>query len=200
MKTRALLTAAVLCLAGPALAQGKAPTTKEKAPPKKEETAPKKEEKPAEAPQAAAGATATADVKDQKGQSLGQVTLTETPHGVLVKGSLANLPPGEHAIHIHETGKCEAPFKTAGGHLNPSKKKHGILAPEGKHEGDMPNLHVEADGKVQFDFFAQDLTLADVLDADGSAVVVHATADDYKSDPAGNAGDRIACGVVQAPK
>jgi Cu-Zn family superoxide dismutase len=137
---------------------------------------------------------------DAKGASLGQVTLTEAPHGILVKGSLANLPPGEHAIHIHETGKCEAPFKTAGGHLNPDKKKHGILASEGQHEGDLPNLYVGADGKAQFDFFAHGLKLKDLQDADGAAVVVHATADDYKTDPAGNAGDRIACGIVQTQK
>ncbi|MFL5352659.1 superoxide dismutase family protein [Archangium sp.] len=200
MKTRALLTAAVLCLAGPALAQGKSPAAKEKAATKKDETAAKKDEKTAEMANAAGGATATANVMDAKGASLGQVTLTETPHGILVKGSLANLPPGEHAIHIHETGKCEAPFKTAGGHLNPDKKKHGILASEGQHEGDLPNLYVGADGKAQFDFFAHGLKLKDLQDADGAAVVVHATADDYKTDPAGNAGDRIACGLVQAQK
>ncbi|HYO72057.1 MAG TPA: superoxide dismutase family protein [Archangium sp.] len=191
MKTRALLTAAVLCLAGPAFAQGKAPAAKEKA-------AAKKDEKAAAA--AAAGATARAELKDQKGQTVGEVTLSETPHGVLIKGTLSNIPAGEHAIHIHEAGKCEAPFQTAGGHLNPNKKKHGVLVAEGKHEGDLPNLHVGADGKVQFDSFAHGLKLKDVQDTDGAAVVVHASADDYKSDPAGNAGDRIACGVVQVQK
>ncbi len=191
MKTRALLTAAVLCLAGPAFAQGKAPAAKEKAATKKEEkTAEKAEQK------AAAGATARVEVKDQKGQSVGEVTLTETPHGILVKGTLSNLPPGEHAIHVHEAGKCEAPFQTAGGHLNPNKKKHGVLVAEGKHEGDLPNLHVAADGKVQFDHFAHGLKMKDLQDQDGAAIVVHASADDYTSDPAGNAGDRIACGVV----
>jgi Cu-Zn family superoxide dismutase len=194
MKTRALLTAAVLCLAGPAFAQGKAPAAKDKAATKKEEAGAKKDEKAAD--KAAAGATARAEVKDQKGQTVGEVTLTETPHGTLVKGTLSNLPPGQHAIHIHEAGKCEAPFTTAGGHLNPDKKKHGLLVAEGKHGGDLPNLYVGADGKVQFDHFAHGLAMKDLQDADGAAVVVHASADDYKSDPAGNAGDRIACGVV----
>jgi Cu-Zn family superoxide dismutase len=188
MKTRALLTAATLCLAGPAFAQGKAPAAQEKA-------ATKKEEKTA-AKEATQGATARAELKDPKGQTVGTVTLTETPHGTLVKGTFSNLPAGEHAFHLHETGQCEPPFKTAGGHHNPNKKKHGVLVAEGKHEGDLPNLHVGADGTVRFDFFAHGLTLKRLADADGSAVVVHAGPDDYKSDPAGNAGDRIACGVV----
>lgn len=166
MKTRALLTAAVLCLAGPAFAQADAP------------------------------ATVSAEIMDQKGQSWGVVTLTETPHGMLIKGTLANIPLGEHAIHIHETGKCEAAFASAGGHLNPANRKHGIFAADGKHGGDLPNLHVGADGKLQFDFFAHDLTLKDIEDQDGAAVIVHAGVDDYQSDPAGNAGDRIACGIV----
>lgn len=185
MKTRALLTAAVLCLAWPAFAQAEAPATKEKA-------AEKTENEQA----AAGGPTARAELKNQKGESLGAVTLTETAHGMLVKGAISNIAAGQHAIHIHETGKCEAPFATAGGHLNPAKKKHGILAAEGKHEGDLPNLHVGADGKAQFDFFAHDLTLKDIEDQDGAAVVVHAGVDDYQSDPTGNAGDRIACGIV----
>lgn len=137
-----------------------------------------------------------AQMKDRNGQSWGEVTLTETPHGMLVQGTLSNIPPGEHAIHIHETGKCEAAFATAGGHLNPANRKHGILAAEGKHGGDLPNLHVGADGTVQFDFFAHNLKLKDIEDQDGAAVIVHAGVDDYQSDPAGNAGNRIACGVV----
>jgi superoxide dismutase, Cu-Zn family len=166
MKTRALLTAAALCLAGPAFAQSEA------------------------------RATVRAEMKDQNGQSWGEVTLTETAHGMLLKGTLSNIPPGEHAVHIHETGKCEGAFATAGGHLNPAGKKHGILAAEGKHGGDLPNLHAGAEGKLQFDIFAHDLKLQDIEDEDGAAVVIHAGVDDYRSDPAGNAGDRIACGIV----
>ena len=166
MKTRALLTSATLCLAGFASAHAENP-----------------------------GAVHT-DVKDRNGASWGEVTLTETPHGLLVQGKLSSVPPGEHAIHIHETGQCEADFATAGGHLNPDRRKHGILAPEGKHGGDLPNLQVGADGRAQFDFFAHGLKLTDIQDPDGAAVIVHAGVDDYRSDPAGNAGDRIACGVV----
>ena len=199
MKTRALLTAAILCLAGPAFAQGTT-TTKEKSAIKKAEKS--AEKTAAKAAAAMEGATARAELKDAQGQSVGEVTLTETPHGMLVKGTLSNLPAGsEHAIHIHETGKCDAPdFKTAGGHLNPKGHKHGIMSAQGKHEGDLPNLHVCADGKVEFDFFSEGLTMKDLEDKDGAAVVVHATGDDYKSDPAGNAGGRIACGLVQAQK
>ncbi len=190
MKSPALLTVAALLFAAPALAQKATPAAK-------------KDEKPA-MPAAPAAAemkpmeTAKASLKDAKGQPVGDVTLEQTPHGVLIKGTLMNLPAGVHAIHIHETGKCEGPeFKTAGGHFNPGHKMHGMLSTGGKHEGDLPNLSAAPDGKVQFEFFANDgLTVQSLLDADGSAIVVHAKADDYKTDPAGDAGGRIACGTV----
>lgn len=181
MKLHALLTAAALTLAAPALAQNQKATPQETKP---------QEKKP--------GDTAKAALQDAKGQPVGDVTFEQTPNGVLIRGTLSNLPAGVHAIHIHETGKCEGPeFKTAGGHFNPHKKSHGMLSPGGKHAGDLPNLHVDQDGKVQFEFFATNgLTVKSMMDADGSAVVVHAKADDYKTDPAGDAGGRIACGVV----
>lgn len=182
MKTQALLTAAALALAVPALAQS-----------------PKAAKPPETKPQEMKAAdTAKATLQDAKGQPMGDVTLEQTPHGVLIRGTLSNLPAGVHAIHIHEAGKCEGPeFKTAGGHFNPHKKAHGMLNPQGKHEGDLPNLTVGQDGKVQFEFFAnQGLTVKSLQDTDGAAVVVHAKADDYKTDPAGDAGGRIACGVV----
>jgi Cu-Zn family superoxide dismutase len=152
------------------------------------------------AAQGAMMGTAKAEMKDATGKSLGTLTLTDTPHGVMVQGTLTGLPEGVHAIHIHTTGKCDAPaFTTAGGHFNPASKQHGIENPMGMHGGDLPNITV-AGGKLTFDLFAPDATLKaganSLLDADGSAVVIHATADDYKSDPAGNAGARIACGVV----
>jgi superoxide dismutase, Cu-Zn family len=181
MKTHALLTAATLALAAPALAQSQKPTPQAAKP---------QEKKPED--------SAKASLQDAKGQAVGDVTFEQTPHGVLIRGTLSNLTPGIHAIHIHEAGKCEGPeFKTAGGHFNPNKKSHGMMAAGGKHEGDLPNLYAGQDGKVQFEFFAaHGLTVKSMMDADGSAVVVHAKADDHKTDPAGDAGGRIACGVV----
>jgi Cu-Zn family superoxide dismutase len=145
--------------------------------------------------------TAKAPLKDATGKDVGTVELMQTPHGVLLKMSLKGIPAGEHAFHVHAVGKCEPPFTTAGGHFNPASKKHGMEAAEGAHAGDMPNLHVPASGELVIEIANPAISLTkgqpnSVFDADGSAIVVHAKADDYKSDPAGNAGDRIACGVV----
>jgi Cu-Zn family superoxide dismutase len=143
---------------------------------------------------------AKADLKDAAGQSVGSVSLTDTPHGVLLHVVLTNVPEGVHAFHLHTTGQCVAPFTTAGGHFNPTAKQHGSQNPMGMHAGDMPNITVPAGGKLTFDILDPDVTLKaganSLMDADGSAVMLHATADDYKGDPAGNAGARIACGVV----
>ena len=143
---------------------------------------------------------AKADIKDAQGQTIGTATLTETPHGVLIHTILTKAPAGTHAFHIHQTGACVAPFTTAGGHFNPAMKQHGITNPMGMHAGDMPNIEVPASGQLTFDVLASGVTLAagpnSVFDADGSALVLHQTGDDYKSDPAGNAGGRIACGVI----
>ena len=139
-------------------------------------------------------------LKDRQGHSVGTVTVTETPHGLLVRGTVAGLPSGPHAIHFHETGKCEPPFTSAGGHFNPAQKTHGVLSPGGPHAGDLPNLVVPASGKLEFELFSPGLSLTSgpgaVLDADGTAVVIHAKADDYASQPAGDSGDRIACGLL----
>lgn len=145
--------------------------------------------------------TAKATLKDQAGKEVGAAQLIETPHGVLLKLALKGAVPGEHAFHIHAVGKCEPPFTTAGGHFNPAAKKHGLAVAEGAHAGDMPNLHIPASGDLMVEILNGGVTLAkgkpnSVFDADGSAIVIHAGVDDYKSDPTGNAGDRIACGVI----
>ena len=143
--------------------------------------------------------TAKADMKDAKGNSVGTVTLTQMPNGVLVSLDGKGLPPGPHAFHVHETGKCDAPdFKSAGGHFNPGGKKHGFKSAGGHHAGDMANVAVGMDGTVKAESFLMGATLkggsAPML---SKAMVLHATADDYATDPAGNAGGRIACGVIQ---
>ena len=139
-------------------------------------------------------------LKDANGNEVGKVTLISTPSGLLISLDLTAIPAGEHAFHIHAVGKCEPPdFKSAGPHFNPDETKHGLMSPEGPHAGDMPNLHVPADGKLQVEVLNPAVTLSAesaLLDADGAAIVIHASADDYKTDPAGNAGDRIACGIV----
>lgn len=154
----------------------------------------------ADKPVAATAKTRTVELKDAKGKSVGKVTVEQTPHGLLLHGDLSGLPEGEHAFHVHMVGKCEAPFKTAGDHFNPTGKHHGMKDPGGMHAGDMPNVVVPASGAVKFEVLAPNLTLDagpnSVLDADGSAIVLHAKADDYASQPAGAAGDRIACGVL----
>jgi Cu-Zn family superoxide dismutase len=150
----------------------------------------------------AAAQSASAPLKDAQGKEVGSANLTQTPHGVLINVAVKGLPPGEHAFHVHAVGKCEPPFTSAGGHFNPAGKKHGMLAAEGFHAGDMPNLHVPQSGDLTVEVVNADITLEkgkpnSVFDADGSAIVIHAKSDDYKTDPAGDAGGRIACGVIK---
>jgi Cu-Zn family superoxide dismutase len=144
--------------------------------------------------------SASATLKDKDGKEVGQVVLTRAEDGVLMNVTLTGIAPGDHAFHVHTTGKCEPPdFKSAGAHFNPDQTKHGMMNSEGPHSGDMPNLHVPESGKLQVEILNTLVSLdgnAALLDDDGSALIVHAGADDYKTDPAGNAGDRIACGVV----
>ena len=149
----------------------------------------------------AAAQSAKAALKDKSGKDVGVVDLTQTPGGVLIKLSLKGMPNGEHAFHIHNAGKCEAPsFESAGPHFNPDNKHHGILSGEG-HAGDMPNLHIPSDGTLEVEVVNTAVTLDkgkpnSVFHPGGTSVVIDVGKDDYKSDPAGNAGDRVACGVI----
>lgn len=144
--------------------------------------------------------TAKAELKDTAGKKVGEAKLEQTRDGVRIIATFTGLPPGTRAFHIHEVGKCEAPFETAGKHFNPEGKQHGMENPAGPHAGDLPNIQVPQNGRVKVEALARGVSLeggtGNLLDADGSALVVHAKADDNKTDPAGNAGDRIACGVI----
>ena len=140
------------------------------------------------------------ELKDAQGKSVGEVLLWDQGTGVALQLKLHDLSPGVHAVHFHQLPKCEGPdFKSAGGHFNPEKKKHGFDNPEGHHAGDMKNFTVDAKGKASARLEDADVTLKagpHSLMSDGAAIVVHAKADDYKTDPSGNSGDRIACGAI----
>ncbi len=147
---------------------------------------------------AGAADRARAAMANANGESVGEVELSQTPHGTLLHAKLTGLPPGAHAFHVHTVGKCEPPFKSAGGHFNPDGVKHGILAEDGVHAGDMPNIHVPESGALEIEVLNTLLTLdASLFDDDGAAIVIHDGPDDYKTDPAGAAGPRIACGVIE---
>jgi Cu-Zn family superoxide dismutase len=151
-------------------------------------------------PPAPAGA-AQADLRDASGRTLARATATQVGDSLRIAVEAAGLPAGIYAAHIHSIGRCDAPaFETAGPHWNPSSRQHGRDNPRGQHLGDLPNLLVGTDGRGSFEFTIAGASLTTggrrALDADGAAVVIHARADDYRSEPSGNSGARIACGVL----
>ena len=156
-----------------------------------------------------AAPAASAALKGPDGAAIGSATFEDGPGGVLIRLDLQGLKPGWHAIHLHEKGACsDAKFTSAGGHMNhaPAKAPHGLLNPDGPDMGDLPNIHAGADGKAMAEVYSPFVSIKasggrpSLLDADGSALVVHASPDDYLTQPIGGAGDRVACGTVAAAK
>ncbi|AFC30096.1 superoxide dismutase copper/zinc binding protein [Paenibacillus mucilaginosus 3016] len=143
------------------------------------------------------------DIIGIRGTSIGKAKLSQAPEGVRIQLDAAHLPPGPHGFHFHETGRCEAPdFKTAGAHFNPTGRKHGTENPQGPHAGDLPNIEADKNGMAKADFVMKGLTLekgkpTSLLKEGGTSLVIHEKADDYKTDPSGNSGARIACGAVK---
>lgn len=137
-----------------------------------------------------------AEMRDASGRSLGTVTLAAAPTGIALSGHLTGLPVGEHGIHLHAVGQCAPPFETAGPHWNPTGRRHGSENAQGPHQGDLPNVTVAADSSAHVSLTTPAGALDSLLDADGASIVVHEKADDYRTDPSGNSGGRIACGVI----
>lgn len=140
---------------------------------------------------------AMATLRDAQGQEIGTLMVEQAGGGVRITGGLSGLPEGEHGLHVHAVGRCEPPFESAGPHWNPGNRQHGAQNPQGPHAGDLANLVVTGDGIGNVDTSVSGRLRGDVLDADGAAIVVHADPDDYRTDPSGNSGARIACGVIQ---
>ena len=144
------------------------------------------------------GESATAMLMTAQGAAVGRASATDVAGGVRFAVDAMAMPPGTHGAHIHTTGRCDPPaFETAGGHWNPTAMAHGTLDPQGPHKGDIPNLVIDSAGRGTVGAVIPGVTVAQLLDADGAAFVVHADADDYRTDPSGNSGARIACGVFQ---
>jgi Cu-Zn family superoxide dismutase len=145
--------------------------------------------------------TATAELRNSRGETVGTAILTDVTGGVRVVVEVKGLTPGEHGVHVHEVGMCDPPgFTGAGGHFNPEGKQHGLQNPAGPHAGDLPNMTVTAAGTGRLETTTNRISLGagptSIFDGDGSALVVHAAPDDLRSDPTGNSGGRVACGIL----
>lgn len=143
--------------------------------------------------------TATATITDTNGTTVGYATITQKGNGVLIALNAQNLPAGTHGVHLHPIGNCDPAggYAAAGSHLNPTNKQHGLNNPQGPHAGDLPSISIGADGKGTLRATNDRVTLESLFDADGSAILIHANADDNVSQPAGNSGAKIACGVLR---
>lgn len=145
--------------------------------------------------------TARATFASTAGQQIGTATLIGTPQGVLVQADLNGIEPGTHAFHLHESGSCSPDFTASGGHFNPHGSGHGFLDDDGRHAGDLPNIHVPESGELEVEYLADLASLregeAALLDDDGAAIVIHQNPDDYRTDPAGAGGSRISCAVIR---
>ena len=145
--------------------------------------------------------TLVADVRDSAGMTMARANVSEMGSGLQVRVEAMGMRPGAYGAHLHTTGRCDAPdFASAGPHWNPTGQQHGKNNPQGTHKGDLPNLTVGTDGRGSFEVTIPGASIGGgpnpLLDADGAAVVIHAGADDYRTDPSGNSGGRIACGVL----
>ncbi|MDY6924247.1 MAG: superoxide dismutase family protein [Pseudomonadota bacterium] len=155
---------------------------------------------------AAVGDFGEATLINASGANIGRAVLTQGPTGLVIRIEADGLTPGWHGVHIHATGECAAPFTSAGGHINHAEPKapHGLLNAQGPDDGDLPNIHADAQGRIRAEVFTTRARIAAtgpgqwLWDADGSALVIHANVDDHRSQPIGGAGDRVACGIMAA--